>query len=167
MSLQSPRFIAGFIFLSCIALLVSAYYFEFVMELEPCPLCIMQRVGILLVGLAALAAWLHNAEGLMRRVYGFLIMLFAGLGAFFAGRHVWIQSLPEDQVPACGPSLEYMIDTMPLFKMIEVLMRGNGNCAEQSWVFLGLSMPAWVLVWFGLFFLLGAIIMLSRRNRIA
>lgn len=162
MSLPSTRLVASFVFLSCVALLASAYYFEFVMELEPCPLCIMQRVAVFAVGLVALVAWLHNSDGIMQRVYGFLVLLFAGIGAFFAGRHVWIQSLPEDQVPACGPSLEYMMDTMPFFQFIEVLMRGNGNCAEQSWVFLGLSMPAWVLVWFALYILSGCILIARR-----
>lgn len=134
--------------LSCFGLLGAAYYFEYMLYLDPCPLCIMQRIGVLLVGLGFTAAALHRPGRTGQMAYAVYGMLAGIFGAAIAGRHVWIQSLPADQVPTCGPSLEYMFDALPWTDLISVLLRGNGNCAEQSWMFLGISMPQWVMLWF-------------------
>lgn len=144
--------------LSCAGLLGAAYYFEYFQYLDPCPLCIMQRIGVLLVGLGFAAAAIHRPGRTGQMAYA-LFGIFAGVfGAAIAGRHVWIQSLPADQVPTCGPSLEYMFDALPWSDLISVLLRGNGNCAEQSWMFLGISMPQWVMLWFVGYILLAGFI---------
>lgn len=137
------------IFLSCASLLGAAYYFEYVMYMEPCPLCIMQRIATLLIGLVGLAAAVHGPSGLFgKRVYAGLGLLSAVLGVAVAGRHVWIQSLPADQVPACGPSLNYMLEAFPWSEALQLMLRGDGSCADQVWSFLSLSMPQWTLIWF-------------------
>ena len=144
----SNRMIYLLVFIACAGLLASAYYFEYVLYMDPCPLCIMQRIAVLLIGLAGLAGFLL-AHNLIARVASAVFMLLsAALGLGVAGRHVWIQSLPADQVPTCGPSLEYMVDTLPWAEVLTVMLRGNGNCADSHWSFIGLSMPQWVLVWF-------------------
>ena len=135
-------------FFTCVALLASAYYFQFTLELEPCPLCIMQRVVTLMVAVGCLAGFF-----LIEKPVGLLIasswtLLSSFFGIYLAHHHNWLQNLPADQVPSCGPSLEYMLDAFPIMEVITVLLRGNGNCAEVSWSFAGISMPGWLLVFF-------------------
>ncbi len=142
------------VFISCFALLAAAYYFEYALYLDPCPLCIMQRIAVLLVGVVALSGFIMANTVVREKIHGVLMALAALFGVFVAGRHVWIQSLPADQVPTCGPSLEYMVDTLPWAEVLSIMLRGNGNCADAQWSFMGLSMPLWVLIWFVGFILL-------------
>ncbi len=136
------------IFFGCTGLNLTALYFQYGMDMHPCPLCITQRVFVFAVGLCALIAAIHNPAQLGRRLYAGLGIIAAGSGAAVAARHVWIQNLPEDQVPACGPGLSYMFDNFPLQEAINLLLQGDGNCADVSWSLLGLTMPMWVVVAF-------------------
>ena len=149
MTLPAPRtcFLFGFLF--CAGLLATAVYFQFVGGLEPCPLCISQRIMVLAVALVLLIAVLHNprsAKGVRGwAVAGFLAAL---LGASVSARHVWLQHLPADEVPACGPGIEYMFQHLPLSATLRAMLTGTGECAKVDWTLLGLSMPAWVLLCF-------------------
>ncbi len=145
------------VFISCAGLLASAYYFEYALYLDSCPLCIMQRIAVLFVGLVGLSGYIIASTQFKQRVHTVLMALSALFGVFVAGRHVWIQSLPADQIPTCGPSLEYMVDTLPWAEVLSVMLRGNGNCADAQWSFLGLSMPLWVLIWFVGYMLLAGV----------
>ncbi|MEJ2417858.1 MAG: disulfide bond formation protein B [Exilibacterium sp.] len=136
------------LFLGCCGLILTALYMQEFMKMIPCALCITQRVFVIAVGLVALVAWLHNPSVLGRRLYAGLGIITGIIGAGFSARHLWLQSLPEDLKPACGPSLEYIIDTFPLMEALDVLLAGDGNCAEVSWTFLGVSIPGWTLVAF-------------------
>lgn len=145
------------IVLACTGLMAYALYAQEVLGLHPCPLCVSQRIFVIAVGLVALVALIHNpARILFRRIYAGLGMLAAVVGGAVAGRHVYIQNLPEDEVPACGPGLDYIFDTFPFFEAVTILFRGDGNCAEVDWQFVGLSMPAWVLIAFAGLFLVNA-----------
>jgi protein dithiol:quinone oxidoreductase len=135
-------------FLACAAMLAIAAYFQFVEDLEPCPLCISQRIIVLAVGIIMLAAAIQNPEKTGVRVYSILALLVSTFGALVSGRHVWLQHLPPDQVPECGPGLEYVFKHFPLSKTLELLLSGTGECAEVLWTFLGLSIPGWTLVGF-------------------
>lgn len=135
-------------FLVCAALLAYAYYAQFGLGLEPCPLCIFQRVGVFAVGIVFLLAAIHHPGVTGRRVYAVLVALAAIVGGAVAARHVWLQSLPPDLVPACGPGLEYMLDVFSVGETLRMVFTGSGECANADWTFLGLSMPAWVLVAF-------------------
>ncbi|MDD5033907.1 MAG: disulfide bond formation protein B [Methylococcaceae bacterium] len=148
MTLPKPRlcFLLGFLF--CAALLLTAIYFQFVGGLEPCPLCISQRIMVLAVALVLLTAFLHNPGNKGMRTYAVAGFLTAMTGAFVSGRHVWLQHLPPDQVPACGPGLEYMFRYFPLTDTLRAMLTGTGECAKVDWTLLGLSMPAWVLLCF-------------------
>ena len=138
-----------FIALYCTTLMLIAWlYFQLFLKLDPCPLCMTQRVFVVLIGLTALAAYFHNPSAIKRRVYAGFGVFFALLGGGVAARHTWLQGLPPDQVPACGPSLEYMFDVLPLMEAFRVLFQGDGNCADIMWSFLGLSIPGWTLVAF-------------------
>jgi disulfide bond formation protein DsbB len=136
----------GFIF--CSAMLAIAGYFQFVDHLEPCPLCILQRVITLAIAVILLLAVIHNPKEIGIKVYGAISGLISLIGVGIAGRHVWLQNLPEDQVPSCGPGLNFMLENFPLNDAINMVLRGSGECAEVLWTFLGLSIPAWTLVAF-------------------
>ncbi len=139
----------GFIiFFGCAGLILTALYMQHYMDMAPCALCITQRVFIIVVGLLALVGAIQNPAPLGRRIYAGLGLLAAIIGGAFSSRHIWLQSLPEDLVPACGPSLDYLLETFPLREALEVLLRGDGNCAEVSWTLLGISIPGWTLVAF-------------------
>lgn len=135
-------------FMACALMLAYAYYAQFVLELQPCPLCIFQRVAMILLAAIFLLAALQNPVGWGRKVYAAALGLAALAGAGIAGRHVWIQHLPADEVPACGPGLDYMLDVFPLSDTIRMVFTGSGECANVDWAFLGLSMPAWTLIAF-------------------
>lgn len=137
-------FLAGF--LACAGMMGFALYAQHVLLLDPCPLCIMQRVAVISLGVVFLAAALHNPTGWGRRVYAALVLVAAGSGAAVATRHVWLQNLPPDKVPTCGPGLGYMLDNFPLGDALRMVFTGSGECAEVVWRLLGLSMPSWVLV---------------------
>lgn len=140
------RCLAGFA--ACVALIAFALYSQFQLGLLPCPLCIFQRVAFAVLGVVFLLAGLHAPGRGGRAAWGVLALLAAAVGAAIAGRHVWLQHLPPDQVPACGPGLDWMMDTMPVAGVLREVFTGSGECATVDWSFLGLSMPAWSLAWF-------------------
>jgi disulfide bond formation protein DsbB len=133
-------------FLVCACLLAYAYYSQFVMHLEPCPLCIFQRVGVFVLGVVFLVAALHDPAVFGRRVYAVLLSLAAFATIGIAARHLYIQSLPPDAVPACGASLDFMLKVFSLSEVLVKVLTGSGECAKITWEFLGLAMPAWVLI---------------------
>jgi disulfide bond formation protein DsbB len=135
---------AGFV--ACAGMMGYALYAEHVLLLTPCPLCVFQRMAVISLGIVFLVATIHNASGAGRYVYSFLVAAAAGAGAGVAGRHVWLQSLPADEVPACGPGFDYIVDAFPLADALKMIFSGSGECATIDWQFLGLSMPAWVLI---------------------
>ncbi|MFA0810448.1 disulfide bond formation protein B [Microbulbifer epialgicus] len=143
MTLPNPRITFLLVFLIVASLLGAAFYLEYVRGLEPCKLCITQRVMFLGVGLVSLIAFLHNPATIGRRIYGLLVSVWALGGLYFAGRQLWLQSLPEDQVPACGPSVSYMLEAFPMADVLKALLTGDGNCAEVQWTMMGLSIPGW------------------------
>jgi disulfide bond formation protein DsbB len=133
-------------FLACTGLLAYAYYAQFVLHLEPCPLCIFQRIGTFALGVVFLIAALHDPAAFGRRLYALLLSL-AGLATIgVAVRHLYLQSLPPDSVPACGASLDFMLKVFSLSEVLVKVLTGSGECAKVPWQFLGLAMPAWVLI---------------------
>jgi disulfide bond formation protein DsbB len=133
--------------LICGALLGFALFAEHALGYEPCPLCMLQRGSVLALGFVFLIAYAHNPGRVGASVYGVLAILAAGTGVLFAGRQVWLQGLPADEVPACGPGYDYLMDVFPAHEAIAMMFEGSGDCAEMGWTFLGLSMAGWVLAW--------------------
>ncbi len=137
--------------LSCALLMAYALYQQHVLGLEPCHLCIFQRVAVMALGVVFLLAALHQPQRVGARVYGGFILLAASAGLAVAGRHVWIQWQPPGSVPACGAPLEVLFNLLPLQEVVLKVFRGGGECQKIDWSFLGLSMPMWlVLVFMGL-----------------
>jgi disulfide bond formation protein DsbB len=132
--------------LVCGLLMAYALYAQHGMGLEPCPLCVFQRVGISALGVVFLLAALQHPGAGGARIYGLLLAL-AGAGAiYFAGRHVWIQAQPPGTVPACGAPLDMMLDMFPLTEVVRKVLTGGGECGKIDWQLLGVSMPGWVLI---------------------
>jgi len=146
----SPRGLFLFGFLFCTLMLAVAGYFQFVDHLEPCPLCILQRLFTLLVGGVMLLAVLHNPKKVGVRIYGLLAGSVALIGASVSARHLWLQNLPADQVPSCGPGLNFIVENFPLNEALNMVLRGSGECAEVLWTFMGISIPGWTLAAFSL-----------------
>lgn len=156
------QMLAGFV--ACAGLLAFALYSQFQLGLLPCPLCIFQRVAFAALGLVFLAAAIHAPAGAGgRRAWGVLALVPAAVGSAIAARHVWLQGLPPDQVPACGPGLDWMMQTMPVAGVLREVFTGSGECANVDWSFLGLSMPAWSLAWFVALGAWAALAALTRR----
>jgi len=133
---------------ACAALLGAAYYLQYYQGQDPCPLCLVQRVFYLLAGIVFLAGALHGPRSKGAAVYAALAILFALGGLATAARQVWLQHLPADQVPACGPDLPFMLEHFPISRTLTFLVRGSGQCAEVTWRFLGMSIAEWSLLCF-------------------
>jgi protein dithiol:quinone oxidoreductase len=141
------RRLANFIgFLACAGLMGYALYSQYALGFEPCPLCIFQRIGVMAIGAVFLLAALHNPRGWGRYVYGGLIGLTSLATIGVAARHLYVQSLPAGAVPSCGAPLDVLIQFTPVFEVIKKVLTGGGECQEVNWQFLGLAMPAWVLI---------------------
>lgn len=154
------------IVLACATLLLTAIFIEPFRSMDPCPMCMMQRAVFLALGAWSLVALLHNPARVGQIVYGALGILIASLGAAIAGRQIWLQHLPEDQVPACGPGLEYMLDVFPLLEVIEMAITGTGDCAKVQWTLFNISIPGWSLIAFlGMAALLIALMVRTLRVR--
>lgn len=148
LALPSPRALNGLAALGCFAAMGIALYLQYAAKLEPCPLCIFQRVAMTLTAVFFLLAFLHNPARLGQKIYALLASLSTLAGAAIAGRHVWLQHLPADQVPACGPGLNYLLDTLPFSRMLAVVLRGSGECAVIDWTLLGFTLPELTLAAF-------------------
>ncbi len=136
-------------FLACGGMLAFGYYLQFAVGLEPCPLCILQRVMLLATGIAFLIAALHHpARRVGAGIYAGAIALCAFIGAAISARHTWIQHLPEDQRPACGPSLDFLLSTFGPVQSLGRILRGSGECGKVDWTLLSFSIPEWTLAAF-------------------
>lgn len=143
------RALSSIVVLISIILLAAAYYFEYAEGLEPCPMCIMQRIVVFVLGWVALIAAIHNPDkSFGRRVYASVAGLFSLLGVALAARQSWIQIYPPEDIPTCGAPLEYMLELMPFMEVLSAVLTGTASCTEISWEFLGLTMPNWMILAF-------------------
>ena len=140
----------------CIGLLV-----EFALGLAPCPLCMMQRIWFALTGIVAWIGLSHNPRW---GIYPLVSALCAMVGGGFAIRQLWLQSLPADQVPSCGPDLSYMIDAFPLGDLLVAMTSGTGDCAVIHDVIPLMSIAGWSLLGFSLL-LFASVMQLSQSLR--
>ncbi|MCE7520834.1 disulfide bond formation protein B [Halomonas titanicae] len=135
----------------CVLMMAVALGLEHIGGYEPCPLCIFQRVAVIAAGIVFAIAAIHSPAGRVGKViYGLLSLTAVGTGAFIAGRHVWLQGLPADEVPSCGPGLDYMMDILPMQDVVAMVLTGSGECANIDFSLLGLSLPAWTLIGFAI-----------------
>lgn len=125
-----------------------ALYVQHILHQEPCPLCMVQRLIYVAMLAFFVMATLHNPGKSGVKIYGVLLTLLALVGISVASRHIWLQNLPKDQVPACGPGLEYLLQNFPMGDVWQELMHGSGECAAKGWTFLSLGIPEWSLLWY-------------------
>jgi len=165
LSKLTPRlgYLAGL--LICGALFAFALYLQYYEYQNPCPLCILQRVAFIAMMVVFLAGAIHGPRRTGAVIYSTLLVIIAVIGAGIATRHVWLQHLPKDRVPECGPGLEYMLNKFPLMQALEKVFRGSGECAEVGWTFLTLSIAEWSLAWFVLLGVLAVTIAAAARKR--
>ena len=139
------KYFLGFLF--CSVLMGYALFAQYFLNLEPCPLCIFQRVSVIAMGMIFLACSLFEPKSnLAKFVSSTLFVISGAFGVGVASRHVWLQNLPSDQVPGCGPGLDFMMSTFPINEVFEMVFNGSGECANIDWSFLSLTMPAWVII---------------------
>jgi disulfide bond formation protein DsbB len=148
--------------IACAALLGYGFYLQYHDGQDPCPLCLVQRGFYFALLFIFLIAAIHGPRKVGMVLYGLLAFVVAAGGAAVAGRQVWLQHLPPDQVPKCGPDLYYMLDNLPIAKVVTNLLKGSGQCAEVTWRFLGLSIAEWSLAWFVIFAVLSLWVMIRR-----
>jgi disulfide bond formation protein DsbB len=137
-------------FLACAALLAYAYYEQFALGVEPCPLCIFQRIAFIAIGVIFLAAAWQNPRATGRRVYAMLLLLAAAVGAGIAAWHLWVQSQPPDPMAGCAPGWNYMVENFPIGKVLKMAFTGEADCAQVNWSLLGMAMPFWTLLCYAL-----------------
>ncbi len=146
----SYRALSGLLTLASIVGMSFAYfYLQKTVNLDPCPLCIFQRIGLIVMGVFALLAFIINPKKVWLKItlmLGALLGMLWGIG--IAIRHIWIQHLPADQVPTCGPGLSYWVDTLPIAQVYTEVLKGSGECAVIDWTFLGFSIPELTLAFF-------------------
>ncbi len=136
------------IFTICIGLLIFGLYLEHVLGLEACPLCIFQRIAYTAIIFIALIGAIHNPRNLLQNIYKLLMVISAITGAAIAGRQIWLQHLPPELVPECGPGFDYMFNVFPFGEALKMIFTGSGECAEVKWRFIGLSIAEWSLIMF-------------------
>lgn len=150
-------------FLICAGMLAVGYYLQLVIGIEPCPLCIIQRLLLFAAGIAFLVAAIHHPAGRIGAgIYGGVIAFIAAAGVAVAGRHVWLQHTPADRRPACGPSLDYLLSTFGPFDSLRRILRGSGECGMVDWTLLSFSIPEWTLAAFVA--LIAWAVLLARRD---
>ncbi|MDT8309816.1 MAG: disulfide bond formation protein B [Methylophaga sp.] len=145
-STHNKLYLLGFLF--SLALFGGALYMQYVMQLEPCPLCVLQRMAVMLAGGLFLLAFLLNPKRTGSILFSSLISLVVIAGGAVSARHIWLQNLPLKDVPSCGPGFNFIIGNFPLGDAFSMIFSGSGECAEVSWQFLGLTIPAWTLIAF-------------------
>ncbi|MCK9535480.1 MAG: disulfide bond formation protein B [Pseudomonas sp.] len=166
MHLPPTRQLFFLAFLGCAGLIAMALYLEHVVGLIPCPLCHVQRFAVVLFGLICLLASVHNPARLGQRLYAVLAMLAAAFGIATAGRQIWLQGLPEDQLPACLPPLEFMIEAFPLQDIISKMLHGTADCAKVDWTLLGFSIAELSIVSFAAMFVFATFLLIRKNSGI-
>ena len=155
----------AFIFLGCATLTAISFYFQYALYLDPCPLCVVQRIIVIVIGITAVMAVLHNPLSRGGKLpYCCLGLCFSLFGSAIATRHVYLQSLPVDQIPECLPGIEFILQNNPLIDALSIILAGTGECAETLWEFMGISIPGWTLIAFCVFAAIQIVLLIKIRR---
>ena len=144
---------------------VAYFYFQQQLGLAPCPLCMFQRVCLAAVMIICLLGILFRPRKLFSKVFALGVAISSALGLTIAGRQVWLQHLPADQVPECGPDLEFMLDVFPFMEMIQTVLSGSGECAEVQWRLLSFSMPEWMVAIFAIMTIISLKLLFTKQRK--
>jgi disulfide bond formation protein DsbB len=160
----TPRRFFVAVFVVCSGLIAFALYLQHALNLEPCPMCILQRYVFIAIAIVALVAALHSPRGWGLTGYCIAIVLLAVGGAGIAARHAWLQHFPTPSF-SCGSDLGYLLNTFPLAKALPTIFEGTGECSKVQWRLLGLSIPEWAFVWFVFLALVALAVVLEMRKK--
>jgi len=150
-------------FLVCVGLLGYAVYVQAALGIEPCPLCIFQRIAFMIMAAFFLIGAIHGPGPTGRRVYALLVLLGGAAGIGVAAYHIWVQHQPPDPLAGCAPGFTYMVDNFPISKVLKMVFSGHADCAVVNWTLFGFSMPEWTLLVFVLL-VVGAVLAALRRR---
>ncbi len=138
-------------FVACFGLVALALVIQTQYELEPCPLCITQRMVFMGMGVVFFISAFIPPASLLKKLFTGLKVLIALGGAGVAIRHWYLQANKESMIADCGVGFDYMFENFPLEKAFKLLFRGTGDCAAIDWTFLGLTLPQLALISFAAF----------------
>jgi disulfide bond formation protein DsbB len=159
------RAIFAAIFLACAALIGFGLVLQHVEELEPCPMCILQRFAFVGIGTVALIAAIHGPVRTGVKVYSFLIAATAIAGGSVSVRQSWLQRFPAPEPANCmAGDLDFLLGNFPLAQALPKIFAGTGDCAKVEWSLLGLSIAEWAFVWFLLFVATAAWLAIFRKR---
>ncbi len=142
--------------------LATSLYLQYVKGYSPCPLCLMQRLCVIIIVVLGVINLLLKPPGKKMLIAQSIIAL---LGIYFAARQLWLLSLPAQEVPACLPGLSVLIHYFPWKDTAHALLWGTGDCTENKWTLLGLTMPAWSMFYFILVSVLGGLSLTTRPEK--
>lgn len=163
--MKSMRMIFLLIFLACAVLLSYAIYLQLIKNLLPCPLCVVQRIAYCLVGMAALIAFLQRPRAFGEKIYSGWILVASAAGGAVALRQAWLVRYPEAFECGISPE-EAFLNALPLARWWPTMFEANGDCADVTWKFMGLTLPDWSAIFFILFAILAAYAMAARRGSV-
>ncbi len=153
--MPTPRLISlTGILLAIVSMVFAVGYLQLMQQLEPCPLCILDRAVVIGLGVFFLLALIHHPAITGRRIYAAITAILSATGIAICARHIWLQNLPEDQVPECGAGFWYMLDSMPFTSFLDTILNGSGECADIQWQFAGFTLPEATMGVFIVFLLL-------------
>ena len=150
-------------FVASFGLVGLALFLQQQYHLEPCPLCISQRIAFMALGLLFLIAALHNPGNIGRKVYGLVHVAAAVTGIGIAARHIWIQANPEKVMAECGAGFDYIMETFPLKKALDLIFKGTGECSAMDWTMFGLTIPQLSLIAFAVLGLFAIVLAFSKK----
>jgi len=145
------RYLNGYAAFIALLLLIAAGYLQFALKLPPCPLCVMQRLVVMLLGLLFLAGAIYVPKKKPRKIFNGVIFAVAVFGMALAGRHSYLQLIPQGSTTSCGPGLNFIFQNLSLTEAVKALLLGTGDCGEVNWTFLALSIPEWTFIFMLLF----------------
>ena len=134
-----------------LGLVIGAYLFQLIGYYDPCPLCILQRWAFGFIALCGLVLLIPNLYPLINKIILFIACLLSLGGGMIAGRQIYLQHLPADQIPTCAPPMDFLMDTLPFMELIQTILLGDGNCAEYQWRFI-FNFAEWALLFFVMLF---------------
>ncbi len=132
--------------LACATMMGVALFAQFGLHLQPCNMCILQRICVVSLGLVFLAAALHDPATPGARLYSVFIAAAALAGVAVSGRHIWMSMQPLGSLPSCGADFYTMVQMIPITDVVAKIWNGGGECQMVPWRLLGLSMQTWVLI---------------------
>jgi disulfide bond formation protein DsbB len=147
-----------------LGLIVGAYIFEIVGYYDPCPLCILQRWSFAFIALCGALMMIPGLYLVIRKTLLILASLFSMCGCVIAGRQIYLQNLSIDQVPTCAPPMDFLMDTLPIFEVIQTILLGDGNCAEYEWRFI-FNFAEWALVFFVFLFFYNFVFLFRKSSK--